>query len=38
MTEEQITLPTLQDETSIVGNREEEKAVYPTLDALFQRV
>ena len=38
MTEEQIPLSTLQDKTSIVGTREEDKAVYPTLDALFQRV
>ena len=36
MTEEQIALPTLQDKTAIVGTREEDKAVYPTLDALFQ--
>ena len=37
MTEEQIPLPTLQDKTAIVGTREEDKAVYPTLEALFQR-
>ena len=37
MTEEQIALSTLQDNTAIVGTREEDKAVYPTLDALFQR-
>ena len=37
MTEEQIALPTLQDHTAIVGTREEDKAVYPTLDALFKR-
>ena len=37
MTEEQIALPTLQDHTAIVGSREEDKAVYPTLDALFKR-
>ena len=39
MTEEQIALPTLQDvdNTAIVGTREEDKAVYPTLDALFKR-
>ena len=37
MTEEQIALPTLQDKTAIVGTREEDKAVYPTLDALFRR-
>ena len=37
MTEEQISLPTLQDKTAIVGTREEDAAVYPTLEALFQR-
>ena len=39
MTEEQMALPTLQDvdNTAIVGTREEDKAVYPTLDSLFQR-
>ena len=37
MTEEQIALPTLQDKTAIVGTREEDKVVYPTLDALFRR-
>ena len=37
MTEEQIPLPTLQGKTAIVGTREEDKAVYPTLEALFQR-
>ena len=37
MTEEQISLPTLRDETAIVGTREEDAAVYPTLNALFQR-
>ena len=37
MTEEQIALPTLQDHTAIVGTRQEDKAVYPTLDALFKR-
>ena len=37
MTEEQIALATLQDNTAIVGTREEDKAVYPTLDALFKR-
>ena len=37
MTEEQIPLPTLQEKTAIVGTREEYKAVYPTLDVLFQR-
>ena len=36
MTEEQIALPTLQDKTAIVGTREEGKAVYPILDALFR--
>ena len=37
MTEEQIVLPTLQDKTAIVGTREEDPTVYPTLDALFKR-
>ena len=37
MTEAQIALPTLQDQTAIVGTREEDPAVYPTLDALFKR-
>ena len=37
MTEEEIALPTLQDNTTIVDTREEDKAVFPTLDALFQR-
>ena len=37
LTEEQIALPTLQDQTAIVGTREEDAAVYPTLDALFKR-
>ena len=37
MTEQQISLPTLQDKTAIVGTREEDAAVYPTLDALFKR-
>ena len=36
MTEEQIALPTLQVHTAIVGTREEDKAVYPTLEALFK--
>ena len=36
MTVEQIALPTLQDKTAIVGTREEDKAVYPTLEALFK--
>ena len=31
-----IALPTLQDKTAIVGTREEDKAVYPTLEALFK--
>ena len=31
MTEEQISLPTLEDKTAIVGTREEDVAVYPTL-------
>ena len=38
MTEEQIPLPTLQDHTAIVGTREEDAVVYPTLYALFKRV
>ena len=38
MTEEQIAQQTLQDKTAIVGNREEDKAVYPILDALFHRL
>ena len=37
MTEEQISLPTLQDKTAIVGTREEDSSVYPTLNSLFQR-
>ena len=37
MTEEQIALPTLQDKTAIVGTREEDQAIYPTLEALFKR-
>ena len=37
MTNDQISLPTLQDNTAIVGTREEDKAVYPTLDTFFQR-
>ena len=37
MTEEQIALPTLQDHTAIVGTREEDKAVYPTLETLFKK-
>ena len=31
-----IALPTLQDKTAIVGTREEDKAVYPNLEALFK--
>ena len=37
MTEDWIALPTLQDQTTIVGTREEDPAVYPTLEALFKR-
>ena len=37
MTETQIALPTLQDKTAIVGTREEDQVLYPTLEALFQR-
>ena len=37
MTEEEIGLPTSEAKTAIVGIREEDAAVYPTLDALFQR-
>ena len=37
MTEAQIALPTLQDKTAIVGTREEDQALYPTLEALFKR-
>ena len=37
MTEEQICLSTLQEKTVIVGTREEDSVVYPTLYALFQR-
>ena len=37
MTEEQIALPTLQDKTAIVGTREEDQVLYPTLEALFKR-
>jgi len=35
MTDDQIALPTLQDKIAIVGTREEDQAVYPTLDMLF---
>ena len=37
MTETQIALPTLQDKTAIVGTREEDQALYPTLEALLKR-
>ena len=37
MTEEQISLPALQDNTAVIGTPEEDAAVYPTLDALFHR-
>ena len=37
MTEDWIALPTLQDQTAIVGTREEDPTVYSTLDALFKR-
>ena len=37
MTEEEIALPTLLDHTAIVGTREEDKAVYPTLETLFKK-
>ena len=37
MTETHIALPTLQDKTAIVGTREEDKAVCPTVDNLFGR-
>ena len=37
MTETQIALPTLQDKTAIVGTREEDQVLYPTLEALFKR-
>ena len=37
MTEEQIALPTLQDKSAIIGTREEDSVLYPTLDALFKR-
>ena len=37
LTEEQISLPTLQDKTAIVGTREKDAAVYPTMNALFKR-
>ena len=36
MTETYIALPTLQDKTAIVGTREEDQAIYPTLEALFK--
>ena len=37
MTEEWIALPTLQDKTTIIGTREEDQALYPTLEALFKK-
>ena len=37
MAENLIALPTLQDKTAIVGTREEDPVVYPTLEALFKR-
>ena len=37
MTEDYIALPTLQDKTAIIGTREEDQAIYPTLGALFKR-
>ena len=37
MTEEQISLTTLQDNNAIIGTREENAVVHPTLDALFKR-
>ena len=37
MTEDSIALPTLQDKTAIIGTREEDQAIYPTLEALFKR-
>ena len=37
MTETQIALPTLQDKTAIVGTREEDQVLYPTLESLFKR-
>ena len=37
MTEDSIALPTLQDKTAIIGTREEDPAIYPTLEALFKR-
>ena len=36
MTEDSIALPTLQDKTAIVGTREEDQAIYPTLERLFK--
>ena len=36
MTEDYIALPTLQDKTAIVGTREEDPAIYPTLERLFK--
>ena len=37
MTEAQIALPTLQDHTAIVGTREEDSSIYPTLETLFKK-
>ena len=37
MTEEWIALPTLHDKTAIIGTREEDPVLYPTLEALFKR-
>ena len=36
MTEDSIASPTLQDKTAIVGTREEDQVIYPTLEALFK--
>ena len=36
MTVEQIALPTLQDKTASVGTREEDRAMYTTMEALFK--
>ena len=36
MTEAQIALPTLQDHTAIIGTREEDQVIYPTLKQLFK--
>ena len=37
MTEEHVCLPMLQDDTAIVGTREEVWVVYPTLETLSRR-